>query len=76
MWALISVLVLLPILGVLFLKGNMKLVRIFFCFYLTALITIWAFVSGIYAILLFALPCLIMGIVCIVVDDETNVWKK
>ncbi len=76
MWALLSVLVLLPILGVLFFKGNMKLARIIFCFYLTVLTTIWAFVSQIYLILLFALPCLIMGIVCIVVDDETNVWGR
>ncbi len=76
MWAFISMIICAIVCVVLFIKGNMKLARIIFSFYLTVLTTIWAFVSEIYLILLFAIPFLVMGIVFIVIDDETNVWGR
>lgn len=76
LWAFLSMIICAIVCVILFVKGNMKVARIIICFYLVALTTIWALVSGIYLIFLFAVPCLAMGIVFIVKDNETNIWGR
>lgn len=72
-WVLLAI---IPVIFAFFYKGNAKVARIILCFFIVIVTTIWAIASEIYA--LFSLPAifLIMGILYIVFDDETNIWKR
>ena len=76
LWALFSIIACAIVCGIFFIKGNMKVGRIIFAFYLATLMAVVAIATELYIVLLFSVPCVVMGIIFIVKDDETDVWTK